>query len=194
MQRVPAIREEGDLIMTRYAMATIAVTTASLWIGGCTEKEVKAEKLGPGDVMKTQEPADVFATIVRQGRCSTLVRALRATGLAETLTGPGPFTVFAPTDEAFAALPEGRLNYLMERPEELKAILLGHIAPARIPSSEITWSKTIRTITGQRLAVTVEDGIERIDGAVVVERDVMATNGVVHIVDALVAGFVSELK
>ncbi|MHC5053151.1 MAG: fasciclin domain-containing protein [Planctomycetota bacterium] len=174
--------------MTRYAIPAAVLAAAALWFVGCTEKEVKAERPEPEELVEPEGPADVFTTLVRGGRCSTLVEALEKSGLSETLRGPGPFTLFAPTDEAFAALPEGRLDYLMENPEELKALLLRHIAPAKIPSSEVTWSNTIRTIAGQKLVVIVEEGIERIDGAVVLERDMMATNGVIHVIDAVLEG------
>jgi len=165
--------------MSRYATAAVALAAIAFWLGGCSEKEAKAQRPGP------PEPTDVFGTIARTGRCTTLVNALEVAGLADTLKGPGPFTIFAPTDDAFAALPEGELDRLLGRPEELKALLLRHVVPAKMPSSEVTWSTTIRTITGQRLAVTVENGIESIDGARVIEQDVMATNGVVHMIDAV---------
>jgi uncharacterized surface protein with fasciclin (FAS1) repeats len=180
--------------MTRWGIAATTVAVAALMFVGCAEKEVKAERPGPEEVVELEEaiapeaPADVFTTLVRVGRCGTLVAALEKTGLSETLMGPGPFTLFAPTDDAFAALPEGRLDYLMEHPDELKALLLRHVAPAKIPFSELTWSNTIRTINGKKLVVVAEDGIERIDGAVVIQRDVMATNGVIHVIDAVLAG------
>ena len=180
--------------MTGYGTAATTMAAVAFLFVGCAEKEVKAERPGAEEAIDLEEtvapeaPADVFTTLVRTGRCGTLVEALEKAGLSGTLTGPGPFTLFAPTDDAFAALPEGRLDHLMEHPEELKALLLRHVAPAKIPSSEVTWSNTIRTINGQKLVVVVEDGIERIDGAVVIERDVMATNGVIHVIDAVLAG------
>ena len=166
--------------MPRYAIAATALAAGAFWLGACTEKEVKAQRPGP------HEPTDVFGTIARTGKCATLVNALEVAGLADTLKGSGPFTIFAPTDDAFAALPKGELDRLLGRPEELKALLLRHVVPAMMPSSEVTWSTTIRTITGQRLVVTMEDGVESIDGARVIERDVAATNGVVHVIDAVI--------
>jgi uncharacterized surface protein with fasciclin (FAS1) repeats len=171
--------------MTRYIIAATALVIAALSFGGCREREVRAGRLGKDEIMETEAPAEVFTTLVRMGRCATLVKALEVAGLAETLSGPGPFTLFAPTDEAFAALGEGRLDYLFEHPEELKAVLLRHIVGAKISSSEVAWSNTIRTITGQKLAVTVVAGTERIDGAMILERDMMATNGVIHSIDAV---------
>ena len=163
-------------ILTRLAAA---LTAAALVSSGCAEKEVRAER--PEPVKLT----DIFTTLASTERYDTLVMAIERAGLAETLMGPGPFTLFAPDNEAFASLPRGRLDYLMEHPEELKELLLHHVAPAKIPSSEVTWSQTIRTIGGQKLAVTVKRGVERIDGAAVLERDMMATNGVIHIIDTV---------
>ena len=99
--------------MPRYAIAAAALATVSFWLSGCSEKEVKAQRPGP---------TDVFDTIAGMGRCAALVNALQVAGLVDTLKGPGPFTIFAPTDDAFASLPEGELDRLLKRPEELKAI------------------------------------------------------------------------
>ena len=167
--------------MRLRACLAVAGAAVAIWSAGCAEKEIKAERPEPVELV------DVFATVARDGGCRTLVTAIEAAGLAETLKGPGPFTLFAPTDEAFATLPEGTLEYLLENPEELKAVLLRHVAPAKIPSSEVTWSNTIRTIGGKRLEVTVVNGLERIDGALVLRRDIFATNGVVHVIDAILA-------
>jgi len=165
--------------MSRYETAATALAAGAFWLGACTEKEVKAQRPGP------PEPTDVFGTIARTGRCATLVNALEVAGLVDTLKGPGPFTIFAPTDDAFAALAEGELDRLLRRPEELRTLLLRHVVPAKMPSSEVTWTTTIRTITGRRLTVTVENGIESIDGARVIRRDLMATNGIVHVINAV---------
>jgi len=167
--------------MKTIIIATTALAAAALWLGGCAEKEVRAQR------PESSEPTHVFGTIARAGRFATLVNALEVAGLVDTLRGPGPFTLFAPTDEAFAALPEGMLDRLLERPEELKALLLRHVVPAKMPSSEVIWTTTIRTIIGQRLTVTVENGIESIDGAHIIERDLMATNGIVHGIDGVLA-------
>jgi uncharacterized surface protein with fasciclin (FAS1) repeats len=163
-------------MLTRLAAA---LTVVALVSSGCKEKEVRAERPEPVEL------TDIYTTLVRTERYETLVTAIEKAGLAETLKGPGPFTLFAPDNEAFAQLPRGRLDYLMEHPEELKKLLLHHVAPAKILASEVTWSLTIRTIGGDKLKVTVKRGVERVDGAAVLVRDMMATNGVIHIVDTV---------
>ena len=118
---------------------------------------------------------------------STLVAAVKAGGLVETLSGEGPFTVFAPTNDAFAALPEGLLDMLLqpENVEQLKAILTYHVVPGKIMSSALTDGQTVATAQGEKITISTTDGA-KINGASVSTADVQVSNGVVHIIDEVI--------
>lgn len=117
---------------------------------------------------------------------STLVQAVEAAGLAETLSGEGPYTVFAPTNEAFEALPEGTLEQLLqpENQETLTQILTYHVLPQAVPAAEVTAGE-FETVAGAPLSITVDDasGNVMVNGAMVIQTDVEASNGVIHAID-----------
>jgi uncharacterized surface protein with fasciclin (FAS1) repeats len=125
---------------------------------------------------------------VEDGRFTTLVAAVEAAGLAETLSGEGQFTVFAPTDEAFAALPEGTVESLLEDPEgALKDILLFHVLSQAVPSSDVVNYEAAQTIQGENVSIAVVDGeVVLNDSAKVVIPDIMASNGIIHVIDAVI--------
>jgi uncharacterized surface protein with fasciclin (FAS1) repeats len=131
---------------------------------------------------------DLVQVAVGAGNFTTLVRAVEAAGLVEVLQGPGPFTVFAPTDEAFARLPEGTLESLLQDREALATVLTYHVVPGRITSAEVlsAGSAAPTTVQGESLTVTGRDGRVEVDGATVVQADVMASNGVIHAIDSVV--------
>ena len=128
---------------------------------------------------------DIVDTAVNAGSFNTLVAAVQAAGLVQTLKGSGPFTVFAPTDEAFAALPEGTVEDLLkpENKDQLVAVLTYHVVPAKIMSGDIDGKKAkVLTVQGDRLSVNARSGV-KVDKAKVVAADVEATNGVIHVID-----------
>lgn len=118
---------------------------------------------------------------------STLVAAVKAAGLAETLSGEGPFTVFAPTNEAFAKLPEGTVESLLkpENKEKLAAVLTYHVVAAKVMAADVKAGK-VATVNGAEATVTVEDGAVMIDGAKVVKTDIVGKNGVIHVIDTVI--------
>jgi uncharacterized surface protein with fasciclin (FAS1) repeats len=131
---------------------------------------------------------DIVDTAVAAGSFKTLVAAIQAAGLVETLKGKGPFTVFAPTDEAFAKLPAGTLDNLLkpENKGKLKAILTYHVVPGKVMAKDVVNLKEAKTVNGQMLTITVKDGKVMVDKANVVKTDVAAGNGVIHVIDAVV--------
>lgn len=132
--------------------------------------------------------ADIVDTAVSAGSFTTLVAAVQAAGLVDTLKGDGPFTVFAPTDEAFAALPEGTVESLLlpENKDQLVAILTYHVVPAKVMSGDIAGKRTkVLTVQGDRLSVNGKNGV-KVNGAKVVQADIEASNGVIHVVDAVI--------
>lgn len=131
---------------------------------------------------------DIVDVAVSAGSFKTLVAAVQAAGLVETLKGPGPFTVFAPTDEAFAKLPAGTLESLLkpENRAKLQAILTYHVVSGAVLAKDVVTLTSAKTVQGQNVAVKVQAGQVHIDNAKVVKTDVMAKNGVIHVIDAVI--------
>ena len=128
---------------------------------------------------------DIVDTAVANGSFTTLVAAVEAAGLVETLKGEGPFTVFAPTDDAFAALPEGTVESLLADPEALAAILTYHVVAGKVMSTDLSDGMTAATVNGAEITIGTEGGVT-VDGANVVIADVEASNGVIHVIDAVI--------
>jgi uncharacterized surface protein with fasciclin (FAS1) repeats len=131
---------------------------------------------------------DIVDTAVAAGSFSTLATALQAAGLVDTLKGKGPFTVFAPTDEAFAKLPAGTVESLLkpENKAKLQAILTYHVVAGSVGSSEVVKLKSAKTVNGQSVSIKVKDGRVSIDGANVVKADIQTSNGVIHVIDSVI--------
>lgn len=132
--------------------------------------------------------ADIVDTAAAAGNFKTLVAAVQAAGLAETLKGPGPFTVFAPTDEAFAKLPAGTVDDLLkpENKDKLAAILTYHVVPGKVMAADVAGKETMaKSVQGSEIKVNGMDGV-MVDGAKVVQADIAADNGVIHVIDAVI--------
>ena len=130
---------------------------------------------------------DIVAVASGAGSFNTLVAAVKAAGLVETLQGTGPFTVFAPTDEAFAKLPKGTVEELLkpENKEKLVAILTYHVVAGKVMAADVKTMKA-KTVNGKELDVKVADGSVTVDNAKVIKTDVAASNGVIHVIDTVV--------
>jgi uncharacterized surface protein with fasciclin (FAS1) repeats len=122
---------------------------------------------------------------VQAGKFNTLVQAVQAAGLVETLSGEGPFTVFAPTDEAFAQIPQETLQAVLADKEKLTAILTYHVVPGRLMAADVVRSTQLQTVQGQSITVSTEGGV-RVDDANVVQTDIEADNGVIHVIDKVI--------
>jgi uncharacterized surface protein with fasciclin (FAS1) repeats len=136
----------------------------------------------------TKAESDIVDVAVNAGSFSTLVAALKAANLVETLKGDGPFTVFAPTDEAFAKLPAGTVESLLkpENRAKLRAILTYHVVPGKVLAKEVAGLSAAKTVQGQSIKVTVKGGTAMVDNATVVKTDILAANGVIHVVDSVI--------
>lgn len=130
---------------------------------------------------------DIVDTAVGAGSFTTLVAAVGAAGLVDTLKGDGPFTVFAPTDDAFAALPKGTVEMLLmpENKDKLTAVLTYHVVPGKVMSGDLTNGMMAGTVEGSDVKIMTEGGVT-VDGATVVAADVEASNGVIHVIDAVI--------
>lgn len=144
--------------------------------------EVPAETMAVSD---TAHENDIVEVAAAAGQFETLLTAAEAAGLAETLSSGGPFTVFAPTDEAFAALPEGTVESLLDAPDELRAVLTYHVVSGEVTSEQVVKLGRAETVNGAELRIEVRDGEVRVNDARVVTADVQASNGVIHVIDTV---------
>jgi uncharacterized surface protein with fasciclin (FAS1) repeats len=171
----PNIKQKGKgAIVMDFKVAKMAAATAAL--------------AGIAFVAPAQSAEmDIVDTAVSAGQFETLAAAVEAGGLVDTLKGPGPFTVFAPTDEAFAKLPDGTVENLLkpENKEQLVAILTYHVVPGKVMAADVVGLSEAKTVNGEMLTVGADGGNVMIDGATVVTTDIQATNGVIHVVDAV---------
>lgn len=129
-------------------------------------------------------PGDIVDVAIGAGSFETLVAAVKAAGLVETLKGEGPFTVFAPTDEAFGKIPRDELDALLADKEALVAVLTYHVVPGKVMAADVVGLDKATTVQGSTLAIDTSDGV-KVDGAKVVQADIETSNGVIHVIDAV---------
>lgn len=135
-----------------------------------------------------KKQGDIVDVAVSAGQFSTLAAALQAADLVDTLKGDGPFTVFAPTDEAFAKLPEGTVETLLrpENRDQLVAILTYHVVPGNVYAADVVKLDKATTVNGSDVSIKVAGGSVRVDGANVIKTDIAASNGVIHVIDTVI--------
>lgn len=129
--------------------------------------------------------ADIVEIAAADERFETLVTAVKAAGLVDTLKGEGPYTVFAPTDEAFAKLPDGTVAGLLEDTEQLKNVLLYHVVPGRVKAGDVRELSSAKTVLGRPVHIDATNGRVMIDEAQVIIADIEASNGVIHVIDSV---------
>jgi uncharacterized surface protein with fasciclin (FAS1) repeats len=136
---------------------------------------------------RAQQPKDIVDTAVAAGSFATLAKALTAADLVATLKGPGPFTVFAPTDEAFAKLPAGTLDNLLkpENKDMLKRVLTYHVVPGKVMATDVVKMGSAKAVSGDTLPIKVSGSNVTLGKARVVKTDIPASNGVIHVIDAV---------
>ena len=137
---------------------------------------------------KGKKMQDIVAVAAGAGQFTTLVAAVKAAGLVETLQGEGPFTVFAPTDDAFAKLPKGALDALLANNEMLTAILTYHVVPGRLSAADVVamGEGSPATVNGAPVRISVRSGAVYVDNAKVTKADIQASNGVIHVLDTVI--------
>ena len=132
----------------------------------------------------SHEGKDIVDTAVSAGSFTTLVTALQKAGLVETLKGAGPFTVFAPNDEAFAKIPSDQLNVLLADKEKLTAVLTYHVVPGKVMAADVAGLTSAKTVQGEEIRIDTSDGV-KVNDATVIKTDIVASNGVIHVIDTV---------
>ena len=138
------------------------------------------------DYMSRMGKKNIVETAIAAGKFNTLVTAVKAADLVETLSGPGPFTVFAPTDDAFAKLPKGTVESLLQNKDQLTAVLTYHVVAGKVMASDVVNLKSAATVNGQKVTIKVNGGTVMVDNAKVVKTDIECSNGVIHVIDTVI--------
>lgn len=169
-----ARRDGAMIMMTQFGHIAAAVLAA---VG-----------LAAGSVSVRAAEKDIVDTAIAAGQFNTLATALRSAGLVDTLKGPGPFTVFAPTDAAFAKLPPGTLQGLLkpENKAKLTAILTYHVVPGKVMTHDVVKLTEAKTVNGQMLRIRASAGKVMVNDAKVTSTDIQASNGIIHVVDSVI--------
>lgn len=164
-------------IATAALAALLAVGFATASLAGNYEKKAAAPMAGA--------QKDLVEVAVAAGSFDTLVAAVKAAGLVETLEGEGPYTLFAPTDEAFAKIPKADLDALLADREKLAAVLTYHVVPGRVMAADVTKLRSAKTVQGESVTIDTSNGV-KVDGASVIQTDIEASNGVIHVIDTVI--------
>jgi transforming growth factor-beta-induced protein len=182
--------------MKKFFSFTGLIVLLSLILAACAPAATPAPTMAPTATAMpeptkepmptpTEAPKSIIDIAVADGRFTTLVTALQAAGLVETLQGAGPFTVFAPTDEAFAKLPAGTVEALLKDPEQLKAVLLYHVLAGKVMAADAKMLNEAETAGGEKIMITSQGEMLKVNDSQVVLADIDASNGVIHVIDAV---------
>lgn len=163
---------------SKLTIGMLAVAVTALGIGCAHTGSTRPTRVGAAQ--------DIVDIAVSSGSFKTLVTAVKAAGLVTTLKGPGPFTVFAPTDAAFAKLPKGTVEGLLKDKKKLAAVLTYHVVPGRVMAKDVVSLSRAKTVNGESLSIDAgSDGV-KVDNARVIKTDIAAANGVIHVIDSVV--------
>ena len=165
-------------------LVLVPAVLAALTVAGCGGAQSETQATTPTGA---QAQSDIVETAASAGSFKTLVAAIKAADLVDTLKGPGPFTVFAPTDEAFAKLPAGTLESLLkpENKAKLQSILTYHVVSGRVGSDQVVKLTSAKSVQGKELKISQNAGGVMVDGAKVVKTDIACSNGVIHVIDSV---------
>jgi len=181
-KRKDNLGEKKMLKFKKHSIIAAALAVMALFVIGCSEDDNN-----PVGNNNNQPTMDIVETAAASGKFNTLLAAAEAADLVDALKSEGPLTVFAPTDDAFAALPEGTVEALLQDIDALTSILTYHVTVGSIGSEAVVKETKIPTLNGAELTVTItEDGIVKIDDATIITTDIQASNGIIHVIDAVV--------
>jgi uncharacterized surface protein with fasciclin (FAS1) repeats len=173
------------IVMINGALVTSADIKASNGVIHVIDR-VLIPPAGETNTASAEKPADIIQTAISAGQFTTLASLLEATDLTAVLQGEGPFTVFAPSDAAFAKVPADQLRALGQNPEMLKSVLLYHVVPGEVTSCQISGKQTAKTAQGQNVHIEAKNEGVRVNGAQVVQADIRASNGIIHVIDTVI--------
>jgi len=173
------------VLMVVLAVSVFAVDAKAGGCGTCPGKKMKSG-CSAASACPAMTSKDIVDTAVAAGSFNTLVTAVKAANLVDTLKGEGPFTVFAPTDAAFAALPEGTIPALLKDKAALTGVLTYHVVPGRLTAAQVLEAGWLKTVNGQSLRVSMSGDEARVDGARIIKTDIATSNGIIHVIDAVV--------
>ena len=178
----------GSVVVAGDKCGTVRRTHGGVVKTQCGSTVVSSRAIHTSLPAHAVEKADIVDTAVKAGSFKTLVAAVKAAGLVETLKGKGPFTVFAPTDEAFAKLPKGTVEELLkpENKDKLVAVLTYHVVPGNVMAADVVKLKSAKTVQGQEVTIAVANGSVSVDNAKVVKTDIACSNGVIHVIDSVI--------
>jgi uncharacterized surface protein with fasciclin (FAS1) repeats len=164
----------------------VSLAAVAIVVAGCSSAATAAPSATPTAAPSAAPAGDIVEVATAAGSFKTLLQAATAAGLVDTLKGAGPFTVFAPTDAAFAALPAGTLDALLKDPAKLKDILLYHVVSGKVTADQVVKLTSASTVEGKAIKITVKNGTVFLNDTVkVVTTDIPASNGVIHVIDAV---------
>lgn len=171
----------------KKSLVFVLLLSFSLIVAACATPAPAPTPVAAPAPTEAPEMKNIVETAIAAGSFNTLVAAVSAAGLADTLSGEGPFTVFAPTDEAFAALPAGTVDALLADPTgDLTQILLYHVLGSKAMAADVTDGLEVETLQGSTVKFSVKDGNVMINDAMIIAFDVEASNGVIHVIDAVI--------
>lgn len=174
-----------NTVLTLMAVTLLVGGTTDALAGGTCGSAHKAEaKHASLEGAMTDAMAPAILPLAEKAGFKTLVAAVKAAGLEDALTNKGPFTVFAPTDEAFAKLPEGTIESLLENPEQLKKVLLYHVVEGNVMAADVVKLDSAKTLNGSEFAINTQDGV-KVNDSNVIKTDIEASNGTVHVIDTV---------
>lgn len=170
--------------MSKSALFVFVLLAMTMFVAGvCTAQNDQIDD-GVSEAVDLEE-VDIVDTLTATGNFNKLLTAIHDAGLADTLKGPGPFTVFAPTDEAFAGVPQANLDALLNNTTDLTDLLTYHVIRGEIMSEDLMGENSLETMNGQNLTIMTSGNVIMVDGARVVQADIEATNGVIYVIDAV---------
>jgi uncharacterized surface protein with fasciclin (FAS1) repeats len=169
---------------TTTLLATSLLLSGAVFAGGEFIKYGYHHGSEKSAMSESSQPKDIVDTAVSAGSFNTLVTAVKEAGLVETLKGEGPFTVFAPTDEAFSKIPADQLNALLADKEALTKVLTYHVVPGKVMAKDVIKLSSAQTVQGQSLSIDASSGV-KVDNARVLKTDIETSNGVIHVIDSV---------
>jgi uncharacterized surface protein with fasciclin (FAS1) repeats len=173
-------------LMTIAIAIVMVFAVAGITKADCSASHKSSKETATNASTKLTAKMDIVETAVSAGNFTTLVAAVKAAGLVDVLKGDGPFTVFAPTDEAFAKLPKGTVEGLLKDTDKLSAILTYHVVSGKVTAADVVKLDKAATVNGQTVKITASDNGVMVDNANVVKTDIVCSNGVIHVIDQVI--------